>query len=176
MVALENLRIALQSLLANPLRSLLTLIGIAVGIGAVLHVVSLGRITQQRVRARLETMGTNVLLIRPGYSRMHGVRTGESVVNLSWDDAREIESQSEVITLAVPNYSGPANAEYRDRNWRTRVTGTTAGYFQVNNEGLAAGRTFDEREVGQRARVALRLVVLATSMIRFPSTCHGSNA
>ena len=48
MVALENLRIALQSLLANPLRSLLTLIGIAVGIGAVLHVVSLGRITQQR--------------------------------------------------------------------------------------------------------------------------------
>ena len=155
MVALENLRIALQSLLANPLRSLLTLIGIAVGIGAVLHVVSLGRITQQRVRARLETMGTNVLLIRPGYSRMHGVRTGEGVVNLSQDQAREIESQSEVITLAVPNFSGPANAEYRDLNWRTRVTGTTSAYFQVNNERLAAGRSFDEREVDQRARVAV---------------------
>ena len=100
MVVLENLRVALESLLANPLRSLLTLIGIAVGIGAVLYVVSLGEITRDRIEERLETMGTNVLSIRPGYSRHAGVQTGESVVSLTWDDALEIERQSDVIIAA----------------------------------------------------------------------------
>ncbi len=155
MVALENLRIALQSLLANPLRSLLTLIGIAVGIGAVLHVVSLGRMTQQRINERLESMGTNVLLVRPGYSRMRGVRTAENVVTLKWHETRELERESEVIDLAVPTYSGQGSAEFRDRNWRTRVTGTTGSYFEINNETLAIGRAFSEREVTQRSRVAV---------------------
>ncbi len=155
MIALENLRIALQSLLANPLRSILTLIGIAVGIAAVLHVVSLGEITQQRINKRLEAMGTNVLLIRPGYSRMHGVRTNQNVVNLTWDDARELENESGVISLAVPTFSAPGSAEYRDRNWQTRVTGATASYFAINNETLAGGSPFSEHEVAQRSRVAV---------------------
>ena len=79
MVFSENVQLALHSLKANPLRSVLTLIGIAVGIGAVLYVVVLGEITQQSINERLESLGSNVLLIRPGYSRRHGVRTGASV-------------------------------------------------------------------------------------------------
>ena len=67
MTALESLRIALQSLIGNPLRSLLTLVGIAVGIGAVLHVVSLGEMTQRRIRERLESMGIrSVVLVDHG--------------------------------------------------------------------------------------------------------------
>ncbi len=155
MIALENLRIALQSLLANPLRSVLILIGIAVGIAAVLHVVSLGEITRQRINERLEAMGTNVLLIRPGYSRMHSVRTDQNVVNLTWDDARELEAESGVISLAVPTFSSPGNAEFRDRYWQTRLTGATAAYFTINNETLAVGSPFSEHEVAQRARVAV---------------------
>jgi len=154
-IALENLRIALQSLLANPLRSVLTLIGVAVGIAAVLHVVSLGEITQQHINERLEAMGTNVLLIRPGYSRMHGVRTDQNVVNLTWDDARELDRKSGVISSAVPIFSAPGSAVFRDRNWHTRVTGATAPYFAINNEALAAGNPFSERDVAQRSRVAV---------------------
>lgn len=155
MIVLENLRIALQSLLANPLRSLLTLIGIAVGIGAVLYVVCLGELTQRRINERMETMGSNVLLIRPGYSLMRGVHTAENVTTLTWDDARELERESGVLVAVVPTYTGPGNAEYRDRNWQTRVTGTTAAYFDINAEVLAAGRTFSEQEVAQRSRVAV---------------------
>ena len=155
MVILENLRVALQSLLANPLRSLLTLIGIAVGIGAVLYVVSLGEITRQRIEERLESMGVNVLVIRPGYSHHGGVRTGSSVINLTWDDAREIESESNAILATVPAYEGSGQAEFRDQNWQTRVYGTTAAYFDVNNEKLATGRVFTEQEVQQRSRVAV---------------------
>ncbi len=155
MVALESLRIALQSLLANPLRSLLTLIGIAVGIGAVLHVVGLGQATQTRIREQLESMGSNVLLIRPGTSRMRGVRTAENVTTLTWDDARALESGSEVIAQAAPSYSGLGNAEFRERNWRTRVTGCTPACFEVNNDAPVVGRSFGERELAQRARVAV---------------------
>jgi putative ABC transport system permease protein len=154
-VALESLRIALQSLLANPLRSLLTLIGIGVGIGAVLHVVGLGQATQARVREQLESMGTNVLLIRPGYSRMRGVRTGDNVTTLLWDDARELEQSSAVIVQAAPTYSDQGNAEFRDRNWRTRVTGVTPAGFEVDNDRPIAGRIFSQHEVDARARVAV---------------------
>ena len=96
MVILENFLLALQSLRANPLRSILTLVGIAVGIGAVLYVVALGEITQQRIKERLESLGSNILLIRPGFSHMRGVRTSASVVNLKLSDAEEIETTSEV--------------------------------------------------------------------------------
>jgi putative ABC transport system permease protein len=100
-------------------------------------------------------MGTNVLLVRPGYSRMHGVRTAENVVTLKWHEARQLEEESEVIDLAVPTYSGQGNAEFRDRNWQTRVTGTTDSYFEINNETLAIGRAFSTQEITQRARVAV---------------------
>jgi ABC-type antimicrobial peptide transport system permease subunit len=102
MIILENIQMALQSLKTNPLRSALTLTGIAVGIGAVLYVVILGDITQQRINERLESLGSNVLLIRPGYSHMRGVRTAENVVNLKWDEANDIETTSNVIIAAVP--------------------------------------------------------------------------
>ena len=155
MVALENLRIALRSLWTNPLRSFLTLIGIAVGIAAVLHVVGLGRITQDAIRARFESMGLNVLLVRPGYSRMHGVRTAEAVISLTWADAKQIEAESAAIARTVPTYSGAGSAEYRDVNWQTRVTGTTPAHFPVNNDTIAIGRAFSDRDVLQRARVAV---------------------
>jgi len=154
-IVLESLRIALQSLRANPLRSLLTLIGIAVGIAAVLHVVSLGRVTQANIAERLESMGTDVLLIRPGFSHLRGVRTAEGVTSLTWADARELAATSQTVTKAVPTYSGPGNAEYRDINWTTRVTGTTPDHFDVNGDELSLGSRFDDRDVAQRARVAV---------------------
>jgi putative ABC transport system permease protein len=155
MIIIENIILALQSLRVNPLRSVLTLIGIAVGIGAVLYVVVLGEITQQRVKERLESLGSNVLIIRPGYSHMRGIRTSASVVNLKWDDAKEIDTTSNVITKAVPTYSGAGNAEYKDQTWSTRITGTTPDYEWVNNDHPIAGRYFTEDELERRARVCI---------------------
>lgn len=155
MIILENLKIALQSLRANPLRSSLTLIGIAVGIGAVLYVVVLGEITQRRINQRLESLGSNVLIIRPGYSRMRGIRTGASVVNLKWKDAKEILNSSEVITQIAPTLSGQGVTEFGGNSWTTRITGTTPEFAEINNEKLIAGRFFTEEELYQRARVCV---------------------
>jgi putative ABC transport system permease protein len=151
----ENMQVALQSLKSNPLRSILTLVGIAVGIGAVLYVVVLGELTQRNINERLESLGSNVLLVRPGYSRMRGVRTGASVVNLTWEDAREIERSSEVITVAVPSYTGQATLEYKDQNWNTRATGSTPEYQFVNNDHPVSGRFFNQDELDRRARVCV---------------------
>ena len=105
MIIGENILVAIQGLKANPLRSILTLIGIGVGIGAVLYVVVLGEMTQRSINKRLEALGSNVLTIRPGYGHMGRVRTAASVVNLKYKDAAEILATSEVITNVVPTYS-----------------------------------------------------------------------
>jgi len=155
MVISENFFLALRSLQSNPLRSGLTLFGMAVGIGAVLYVVVLGEITQQRINKRLESLGSNILLVRPGYSRMRGIRTGENVVNLKWKDAKEIADSSKVITAAVPTYTSQGTTEFKDQNWTTRITGTIPAYEIVNNEHPIEGRFFNQDELNRRARVCI---------------------
>ncbi len=152
---LQNLLIAFQNLRVNPLRTVLTLLGIAVGIGAVLYVVVLGEITQQRINERLDSLGSNVLFIRPGFSRMHGILTGEDVNNLKWNDANEIADTSEVISEAVPIYSSQGVVEFKDQIWTTRITGTTPAYESVNNEHPIEGRFFNQDELNRRARVCI---------------------
>jgi putative ABC transport system permease protein len=155
LIIFENINLALQSLKANPLRSILTLVGIAVGIAAVLYVVVLGEITQRRIKQQLESLGSNVMSINPGYSRMHGVRTSSNVVNLKQQDASELEINSKVIIKVVPTYSGQGNLEFQEKNWNTRVMGTTTDYETVNNEYPVEGRFFTEDELQQRARVCI---------------------
>ena len=155
MLLLENLVVAIQSLRMNKLRSFLTLIGIAVGIGAVLYVVVLGEITQRSIQKRLESLGSNVLLVRPESSHRHGVQTTVNVVNLKWSDAEEILASSKVITRVVPTYSGSGNLVYRDQNWNTRLTGTSPDYVAINNEQVIAGRFFTKDEVDRRDRVCI---------------------
>ena len=155
MIIGENILVALQSLKSNPLRTILTLVGIAVGIGAVLYVVVLGELTQRSINERLESLGPNVLIIRPGYSHFHGVRTAANVVNLTWNDAKEISTSSGVITTTVPTYSGQGVVEYKDNNWNTRITGTTPEYEFVNNDRPIEGRFFSQEELAQRSRVCI---------------------
>jgi putative ABC transport system permease protein len=155
LVMFENARIGLDSLKANPLRSVLTLIGIAVGIGAVLYVVVLGEITKRRINEQLEALGSNVLVIHPHFSRFRGVGTAESVINLTWNDAREIDDYSQVITTMVPTFSGSATIEYVGKNMNTTITGATPEYETVNNTKPVVGRFFSDEEVAHRANVCV---------------------
>ena len=155
MILFENFQLALRSLRTNPLRSVLTLIGIAVGIGAVLYVVVLGEITQRSIKERLESLGSDILIIRPGFSRHRGVRTSASVVNLTWDDASQITAASNAIRETVPIFTGQGVVEFEDQNWNTRITGTTPAYVAVNNDEPIAGRFFNGDELDRRARVCI---------------------
>lgn len=149
------LHLAFQNLKGNPLRSVLILIGIAVGIAAVLHVVVLGELTQKRINEQLQQLGSNVLQIRPGFSRMHGVNTDAKTINLKWSEANELSAVSAVITQTVPVYSDGGHAAFQDKNWSTQITGTTPEYQPVNNDHPAEGRFFNQTELAERARVAV---------------------
>ena len=155
MLFIENILIALTSLRSNPLRSILTLIGMAVGIAAVLYVVTLGEITQNRIKTRLESMGSNVLIIRPGDSRRHGVRTNTTVINLRQSDADEILNSSNVIIAVAPVYSSRSSIEYKDKNTNRSVNGVTPKYLSVNNISIISGRFFNPEEIRQRSRVCV---------------------
>ena len=155
MIVVENIIIALNSLKSNPLRSILTLIGMAVGIAAVLYVVTLGEITQRSIKTRLESMGSNVLRIRPGASRRHGVRTNANVVNLKQNDADEILINSEVIVTIAPIYSSRTGVEFMDKNTNSTVNGVTPQHLSVNNNSVISGRFFDLEEIRQRSRVCV---------------------
>jgi len=155
MLLFENIIIALTSLKSNPLRSVLTLIGMAVGIAAVLYVVTLGEITQNRIKTRLESMGSNVLIIRPGDSRRHGIRTNTTVVNLKQSDADEILNTSKVIIAVAPVYSSRTGIEYKDKNSNRSVNGVTPEYLSVNNNSIISGRFFNQEEIRQRSRVCV---------------------
>jgi putative ABC transport system permease protein len=155
MMVFENIRIGASSLRANPLRSVLTLIGIAVGIAAVLYVVILGEITKQSINERLQSLGSNILIIRPHMARFHGVHTDQAVNSLTWDEARKIASRSNVITTIVPVYSSGGASEYQDKDWKTRITGTTPDYAPVNNFQMEKGRFFTKQELDRRERVCI---------------------
>lgn len=155
MLFFENIKMALQSLRANPLRSVLTLIGIAVGIAAVLYVVILGEITKANIARQLESLGSNVLMIRPARGHHRGISTSTNVINLTEADAEEIERTSDVITTTVPGFSGNASVEYMDNNLTCRITGTTPEYKTVNNEKLAEGEFFDRSHLAERSRVCV---------------------
>lgn len=155
MLLFENLFIAFKSLKSNPLRSVLTLIGMAVGIAAVIYVVTLGEITQQRVKSQLEALGSNILLIRPGSSNRHGVRTNMEVVNLQISDAEEIEKTSPAIIHTVPIISSRANVEFRDKNTNINIDGVPPIHPSINNNTLVEGRFFNEAEMNQRSRVCV---------------------
>ncbi|PKK82686.1 MAG: multidrug ABC transporter substrate-binding protein [candidate division Zixibacteria bacterium HGW-Zixibacteria-1] len=155
MLVFENIKMALQSLRANPLRSILTLIGVAVGIAAVLYVVILGEITKANIAKQLESLGSNVLMIRPAHGHHRGIATSGNVINLTEADAEEIERVSEVITTTVPSFSGNAPVEYLDNNLSCRITGTIPEFKTVNNEKLTEGEFFNESHLAERSRVCV---------------------
>jgi putative ABC transport system permease protein len=155
MVFSENLNVSFRSLRANPLRSLLTLIGMAVGIAAVLYVVVLGETTQRRIKKRMEGLGSNVLMIRPGYSHHGAVRTAANVINLKMSDAKDILDNSKVIFKIAPTYGGGGSAEYQDQNYSMRVTGVTPDYQLVDNDAIVEGRYLTQEEVDRRANVVV---------------------
>lgn len=155
MQLLENVKLGFGSLRTNPLRSILTLVGIAVGIAAVLYVVILGEITKANINERLEDLGSNILMIRPGFSHHRGVRTDVSVNNLTWEEAQRLTDNSDVITQVAPVYFGRGIAEFRDKNWSTSITGATPEYAPMNKLELSEGRFFTQLEVNRSHRVCV---------------------
>ncbi len=153
MLFFEIIRVALQAINANKMRSILTMLGIVIGVAAVITMVALGTGAQRSVEAQLQALGTNVLTVRPGQGWHRGVRSGSSRMYLT--DAYAVEDRADAIVLAAPEMVSSAQVEFNRSNASIRVTGTTANFAELNSFEAEYGRFFTAEEDAGRRRVAV---------------------
>jgi putative ABC transport system permease protein len=150
----EIIRVALGALRANKLRSLLTMLGIVIGVAAVIAVVALGTGAQSAVKERISSLGTTLLTVMPGQQRGMGVTFDQSM-KLTMDDAKAIEERSTAITAVQPEMTSRLQVQYVNQNTSTSVVGTTSNYLEVRKYQLQAGRMFTRAEDEGRQRLAV---------------------
>ncbi len=148
------LSVALKSLFANKLRTFLSMLGIIIGVGAVISMLALGAGARKQVLDSVTALGTDLLIVRPGQAGSRGISLG-MVDNLTVEDAKRLILRVQGIYQVAPVVSGNVQMKYFNRNVRTNVTGTTITYFPIRNFEVEKGRPFTENEVNGRARVAV---------------------
>jgi putative ABC transport system permease protein len=150
----EIILVALAAIRANKLRSLLTMLGIVIGVAAVITMVALGSGAQKSVQDQIERLGTDLLSVYPGQSFMRGVASGERV-SLTMDDADALERAKRVIAEVVPEMSSNRQVKLGNTNINVSIVGTTPNYTEVNNYEIDAGRMFTTGDDNARRRVAV---------------------
>jgi putative ABC transport system permease protein len=152
-MTLEILRVALDAIRANKLRSGLTMLGIVIGIAAVITMVALGEGAQKAVQDRISRMGTDVLTVRPGTGWFrHGRR---DAAYMTVDDAELVEREAASISRIAPEMDASFQVEHGRVNGNFRVVGTSQSYLEVSRAEVEIGRFFDVEENEGRRRVAV---------------------
>ena len=146
--------VALRSLWANKMRSSLTMLGVIIGVGAVIVMLGIGEGAKRQVSQRITSMGTNLLVIRPGMGRRSHVRSA-SVQTLTLKDADAIAKQVPNVAAVAPEAGKNAQVKYFAQNTNTTILGSTDAYLGVNNFKLAEGRFIEPEDVRRRAKVAV---------------------
>ena len=147
---------ALRILRRNPLRAGLTMLGIIIGIGAVVAMVSLGQGATASVQAEIASLGTNVLIIVPGATTVGGVRGGlGSVSTLTVDDAQDIEKKVTNVTTAIYGNRSVLQVIHENKNWSTVVLGTTPEFTDVRSWPVAQGNFFTQSDIDAAAKVTV---------------------
>jgi putative ABC transport system permease protein len=153
---LAVLRIALKALRVNKLRSSLTMLGMIIGVAAVIAMIAIGSGAQERVRQQIKNLGSNLILIFPGSTTASGVRLGTGAAQtLTEDDAMAIAREVEGVVVAAPAVRGAGQVVAGNANWSTQYFGTTNDYFVARDWPLAAGRLFEEAEISGAGKVAI---------------------
>jgi putative ABC transport system permease protein len=154
MPLITTIRVALKSLFANKLRSFLAMLGVIIGVGAVISMLAIAAGAKAEVMSRIASMGTNLLVIRPGQHGPPGVRSGTRE-NLTVDDAKAILEKLPAVEQVSPVVNGAAQLKYYNKNTRSNVTGSAVTYPEIRNFEVEWGRFFTEIEVENMARVAV---------------------
>jgi putative ABC transport system permease protein len=147
---------ALQALRVNLLRTLLTMLGVIIGVGAVIAMVAVGAGAQARVAEQIQSLGSNVIMVRSGALTQGGARLGRGTrLTITEDDARAIEKEVPDAVAAAPMVRGSLQVEYGNLNWGTTVYGVTLEYFVARDWDVTAGKLFSKEEADGAAKVAL---------------------
>lgn len=154
MNALAALRSALRSLMSNALRSVLTMLGIIIGVGAVIAMIAVGRGATDRVQEQMKGLGSNIMLVVPGGVSQAGVRLGaQTRQRLTEDDAHAIAAEIPEVQVAAPTLRATGQLVFGNTNWGTTIIGVNNDYLEARDWPLASGRLFDAGELAGSAKV-----------------------
>ncbi len=153
---LATLRVALNALRVNLLRSALTMLGVIIGVAAVITMLAVGAGAEARIQQQIKSLGSNLMIITAGARTASGVRmaTG-TTTSLTEDDAAAIARDVPEVEAAAPSNRGGAQVVVGSANWATQIYGITPDYFVVRNWSLEVGRMFESSELSGSGKVAL---------------------
>lgn len=150
------LKIAIRAIQANKMRSILTSLGIIIGVAAVIVMLSIGNGAQISIQNEIKSMGSNLIMIRSGSSTSGGARMGHgSQPTLKNGDADAIQEKIPSIRLAVPVFNDSGQLVYGNANWATNITGTDNRFFEIKEWELAYGRLFSETDLSNANKVTI---------------------
>jgi len=152
----EVFRTAVSSLWANKTRSVLTMLGVVIGVGAVIAMIAVGTGASGQMQGVISSMGVNLIMIRPGAPQTGGVRLGAgSGGRLTLSDIKAIEEECWSIGAVAPMVNTGAQVIFENRNWSTQINGTTEGFFAIRDYNVNRGRLLDDVDERSAAKVAV---------------------
>jgi len=159
----EYLRQASVAMVAHKMRSFLSILGILIGVAAVIAMLALGQGAKESIEQQLASLGSNLLVVRPGSSKVHGVAMeAGAVTRFTLQDVSSIGKLSDVVKRASPSVSGRGQIVYANKNWNTRIEGVGADYAELRAASPPIGRFFSDDEVRMRSRV----IVLGATIVK----------
>ncbi|MBQ9442409.1 MAG: ABC transporter permease [Selenomonadaceae bacterium] len=165
MLFTELLKMAALSLVANKLRTILTMLGIIIGVCAVIAMVSVGMGVKKNVVDSISRLGSNMLIVMSGSSNRGGVRGGAgSVQTLTYDDAEAIKDKIKYVNYVSPTVQTSSQVIYGHENWSTTVTGVIPEYVSIQSLTMQSGIFFSAHDVDVRNRVAVIGTTVATNL------------
>jgi putative ABC transport system permease protein len=151
-----SVKIALRALLVNRTRSALTMLGIIIGVAAVIAMVGVGAGATARIQAQIQSIGSNLIIVLPGSLSSNGVRLGSgAVATLTEDDAKAIAAECPSVSVVAPSVRGGVQVVYGSNNWATTVQGVTPDYMTIRDYTMLSGQFFTNQDVDAAAKVAV---------------------
>ena len=152
----STIRISFRALRVNKMRSSLTMLGIIIGVGAVIAMLAVGAGARQKISEQISSIGSNLIMVLSGASTSGGIRMGAGTQpTLTIGDADAVGRECPSVQAVAPSLGGTAQVVYGNQNWSTGVTGTTPSVLTVRDWGLASGRAFTEDDVKSANKVCL---------------------
>ncbi|WP_431857705.1 ABC transporter permease [Azospirillum sp.] len=165
MTLLSSLRIALAALRLNLMRSVLTMLGIIIGVASVITMIAVGSGAEARIADQINSLGSNLIVVVSGAITSGGVRLGFGTqMTLSEDDAQALQREVPEVLVAAPGVRGGAQIIYGNLNWSTVVFGTTPDFLAARDWDVAQGRPFEQADLDRAAKVALLGQTVATTL------------
>jgi len=153
---LQSARVALRALRVNKLRSALTMLGIIIGVGAVIAMVGVGAGAQARVAEQIQSLGSNLIIVLSGSMTSSGIRLGQgSQLTITEEDAAALAREIPAVQASAPSMRGTAQVVYGNLNWATQIQGSTPDFSEAREWGVTSGRFLTPEDLAGATKVAL---------------------